>query len=131
MSTTEYQNEGRDVSQTRSPCSDVSFSPPVYQIEGFAVQKIYTGYPPLKYRANFTLSDVANNYSMRCSSSDFVGNEDLSNGTHNDYYGYSYCDAPNTQGDDHLNLRYSHRFYANRVNLILEWICTSREPGFP
>jgi len=102
-----------------NPCENRDFRPPVYSLSNFKYRKNQSS----KGAANFTITDVANNYSIECGNAELSG--DINFYTPDDTLWYD-CAAQHTisspeRGD--IISSYQFGYGSNKLRLEQEWAC--------
>ena len=111
-----------------NPCSNPHFRPPIYHVEDFMYRKQWLGY--LNGAANFTLRDIANNYTFSCGNNELTGQWNFIT---EDDYDFHWCHPEGLLSPDvgfpHFRYRYMHGF--NVLQTFLEWFCYKPDGKYP
>ncbi|GAB1319314.1 hypothetical protein MFIFM68171_09524 [Madurella fahalii] len=113
-----------------NPCENPHFHPPVYVISDFRYRK-QQQHGSLQGAANFTITDIANNYSIAC------GNAELTGGIN--YYTpddtrWFECDANHTLSSPdkgEVKMGYEFGYGSNKVYVTQEWACPKPDGLYP
>jgi len=113
-----------------SPCTD-AFKEPVYQVHDFSYEKLWgieSQKPNISGRATFTLTDLANQYSVLCTNPNITTPSDWYR-TDDDHWWW--CSAAGADPGQKIQFRYRYSVVENSLAIYNDWTCLQANGSYP